>query len=113
MRDLRNLSSLYQDQHLSKFIFVDEPALVAGDPDSPTGVMSHEELAALQENMANDTDATIETFNWSLLHKKENNIDYLVKDAQQENGQFLLQLIYHHVLDWSDVLPCQVLRCLH
>ncbi len=108
-----NYWDLFGADRLAKFIFVDEPALAAADTDNPTGAMSMDDLTAFQNNMRNHTDATIETFIRSLLHKKELNIDDLVADSQLGNGDFLSQLIFnHHVLDWSDVLPTITLPTL-
>ncbi|KRL79295.1 alpha/beta fold hydrolase [Secundilactobacillus paracollinoides] len=104
---------LFGSDRLAKFIFVDEPALAAADPDNPTGAMSIDDLIAFQNNMRDHTDQTIETFIRSLLHKTTLNIDDLVTDSQLGNVNFLSQLIFnHHVLDWSDVLPTITLPSL-
>ncbi|MCI1857468.1 MAG: alpha/beta hydrolase [Sporolactobacillus sp.] len=97
---------LFKNDRLAKFIFVDEPALAASDPDNPTGAMSYDELAKFQQSMKNNSKQTVATFIRSLLHKTNLNIDDLIADAQLGNGNFLSQLIFnHHVMDWSDVLP--------
>lgn len=104
---------LFGDDRLQKFIFVDEPALAASDPDNPTGAMSYDDLSAFQVNMTERPKPTIETFQRSLLHKKELNIDDLIADSQLGDGPFLGQLIFnHHVTDWSDTIPTITLPSL-
>jgi pimeloyl-ACP methyl ester carboxylesterase len=104
---------LFKDDRLSKFVFIDEPALAASTPDNPTGAMGYDELADFQQTMATNTKKTIEGFIKSLLHKTELNIDDLIADAQLGNGQFLAKLIFnHHIMDWSDVLPSITLPTL-
>lgn len=104
---------LFGDDRLSKFVFIDEPALAASSPDNQTGAMSYDELSNFQQQMAINPKETIEGFVRSLLHKTKLNIDDLVTDAQLGNGQFLAKLIFnHHVMDWHDVLPSITLPTL-
>jgi pimeloyl-ACP methyl ester carboxylesterase len=104
---------LFGDDWLKKFIFVDEPALAASDPDNPTGAMSYDALSAFQVNMTQRPKPTIETFQRSFLYKKELDIDDLIAASQLSDGPFLGQLIFnHHVTDWRDVISTITLPSL-
>lgn len=97
---------LFQKDRLSKFIFVDEPALGLDTPQNPSKLLNYQQTVDFMSELAADKQKTLCDFINGIVIYKENDVSDLIESSCKVEPGFAGRLFYNHmVTDWSDVLP--------
>ena len=97
---------LFQADRLSKFIFVDEPALGLDTPSNPSHLLNYQQTIDFMGSLAADKQTTLNGFIDGIVIHKENDVSDLIESSCKVEPGFAGRLFYNHmVTDWSDVLP--------
>ena len=97
---------LFQSDRLSKFIFVDEPALGLDTPDNPSRLLNYQQTIDFIHSLAADKKKALDGFINGIVVHKENDVSDLIRSSCKVEPGFAGRLFYNHmVTDWSDVLP--------
>jgi pimeloyl-ACP methyl ester carboxylesterase len=97
---------LFQNDRLSKFIFVDEPALGLDTPDNPSRLLNYQQTVDFMSALAANKQKTLHDFINGIVIHKENDVSDLIESSYKVEPSFAGRLFYNHmVTDWSDVLP--------
>ena len=96
---------LFQNDRLSKFIFVDEPAFALDTADNPSNLLTYDQTLDFMESLIIDKRKALRDFIGGILIHQENEISDLIASSCKVEPQFAGRLFYNHMTtDWSDVL---------
>lgn len=96
---------LFQNDRLSKFVFVDEPARALETPDNHAGLLDYQQTLDFCKSLYTDKEKALSSFIKGIVINKDLDLTELINDSVKANENFISPLFYNHMAnDWHDVI---------
>ena len=96
---------IFQNDRLSKFVFVDEPAWALETPDNHAGLLDYQQTLDFCQSLYTDKEKALSSFIKGIVINKNLDLTDLINDSIKANEKFISPLFYNHMAnDWTDVI---------
>ncbi|ANK62873.1 alpha/beta fold hydrolase [Loigolactobacillus backii] len=96
---------LFQNDRLSKFIFVDEPAWALSTKENPSGLLNYQATLDFCKSLFTNKEEALGSFIKGIVIDKTLNLTDLLAESNKGKADFIAPLFYNHMVNnWSDVI---------